>query len=79
MKPKKFSRKLGLNKKTIANLNNNEMLSANGGAVRTIIQTACGICYTRSGSCSQGEETCECETYGLKLTCNETCYMWCTQ
>jgi len=32
MKTKKLSKKLGLNKKTIANLNKSEMEMANGGA-----------------------------------------------
>jgi hypothetical protein len=35
MKTKKFRKKLLLNKKTIANMNNNEMLSVKGGLPNT--------------------------------------------
>jgi bacteriocin-like protein len=35
MKAKTFSKKLVLNKKTIANLNNNEMKKINGGWIAT--------------------------------------------
>lgn len=40
MKAKKLDKKVVLNKTTIANLNNNELLKVMGGASRT---TQCGI------------------------------------
>jgi hypothetical protein len=41
MKTKKFSKKLVLNKKTVANLNGNEMNLIYGGAPETYQKTVC--------------------------------------
>jgi hypothetical protein len=58
MKTKKFSKKLQLNKKTIARLGNDEMMNAAGGEIRDSIiicpitwgQGSCPtICYTEPG------------------------------
>jgi natural product precursor len=43
MSPKQFSRKLILNKKTIANLNNGEMNNVKGGTVPTSGITKCTV------------------------------------
>ena len=44
MKSVKFNKKLVLNKKTIVDLNDKEMNSANGGTGQTIWLTNCGYC-----------------------------------
>jgi hypothetical protein len=47
MKSKKFSMKLTLNKKTIANLSDNAMKEAHGGITQTYGFLSCtSICYT---------------------------------
>jgi hypothetical protein len=55
MKPKKFSKKLGLNKKTIANLNGDMMGIVKGGITVTEI-----TCDTQCGqrTCQTCPETC---------------------
>lgn len=64
MKTKKFEKKLGLKKKTIANLNNQEMVTANGGVEETNYRT----CIQPTASC----DTCLIETCVTCETC-ETC------
>ncbi len=44
MKTKKFSKKLSLNKKTIADLNSNEMKEVHGGQLAIFTET-CRSCY----------------------------------
>jgi len=44
MKPKEFVRKLNLNKKTIADLNNGEMKNAHGGGTAPVTHTCGGTC-----------------------------------
>lgn len=54
MKTKKFSKVLKLNKKTIVDLNNDDMYSVKGGATRSCIQTKCpvdSICLICTGYC----------------------------
>jgi hypothetical protein len=53
MKLKKFSKKLKLNKKTIINLNINEMSKVYGGVSKPI--TECTGCFTY---CGQGGAMC---------------------
>jgi hypothetical protein len=50
MKTKRFDKKLSLNKKTIARLNDGEMVDVNGGFVITIMPTCVVIC-TETCSC----------------------------
>jgi hypothetical protein len=55
MKPKKFNKKLALNKKTIANLNNREMAVAIGGITQSITFTRCETCRR---DCTKTCDTC---------------------
>ena len=50
MKSKKFDKKLVLNKKTVAHLNNEEMVAANGGIILSPMPTCVWIC-TETCSC----------------------------
>lgn len=65
MKPKTFSRKLSLNKKTIAHLNGKEMKKAHGGYIPpdTRLCIATGSCPTNNtnagGACCCGGDTTE--------------------
>lgn len=61
MKTKKFEKKLVLNKKTIANLGNNELGNALGGGIpdptgyTCLVETCptdCGTCYTCPTECN---------------------------
>jgi natural product precursor len=45
MKTKKFNKKLALNKNTIANLGNQEMISVKGGE---FTDDTCGSCYPQT-------------------------------
>jgi natural product precursor len=53
MKIKKFNKKLGLNKSTVANLSGQEMNLLHGGGTTTLVGHACSapcvsdICYTK--------------------------------
>jgi hypothetical protein len=61
MKTKTFNKKLTLNKETLANLNNSEMVGVNGGATAlpcpSVIETRCfqtachTICFTLCDIC----------------------------
>ena len=44
MKPKKLSKKLSLNKKSISNLNNFEMNAIDGGVFTNIPEDTCNTC-----------------------------------
>jgi rubrerythrin len=70
MKPKKLSKRLELNKKTIANLSPEMQKLVKGGDLYTC--PACG--YTCDGyyTC---DETCTCppETYTCNTRCNSNC------
>ena len=61
MKPKKFNRRLSLNKKTICDLSNNQMFTLKGG-VDTYPQGAC---------------TDLCQTPPVTFTCFPTCISGC--
>lgn len=51
MKTKKFQKKLGLHKNTVANLSSNEQAGVNGGEIKTVY-TNCIICtHTQDASC----------------------------
>ncbi len=52
MKSKIFTKKLKLNKKTIANLNSNDMEAARGG-ICTIISLPQSTCMTKTGFCCE--------------------------
>lgn len=56
MKTKKFNKKLGLNKKTIAELGDSSMGNVNGGG--TILETNCVQCPTLI-NCTRGVTVCE--------------------
>ncbi|MCU0284964.1 MAG: class I lanthipeptide [Acidobacteria bacterium] len=57
MKPKNFSKKLMLNKKTVVHLDNNEMNGANGGAVT----------YTQDVNClTYGKNSCPTACYTIE-------------
>jgi natural product precursor len=45
MKPKKFEKKLALNKKSVANLNDRELNNVRGGATYTCYVTNCPATY----------------------------------
>ncbi|MCP4148765.1 MAG: hypothetical protein GY757_13540 [bacterium] len=58
MKTKSFKKKLTLNKKTIANIGNEEMSDLKGGAITVTITLLCtrnvcltADCFTRKASC----------------------------
>lgn len=53
MKPIKFDRKLSLNKKTISNLNNQEMEKVNGGWPPSYPDTCNTICPSVVGCCGK--------------------------
>lgn len=69
MKPKKFIGRLTLNKKTIANLNGNEMSALKGGQIFPTEERTCLItcidCMTDVYSCV------DCDTHYL-----QSCYTW---
>lgn len=66
MKTKKFNKKLELNKQTVADLRNDEMKNAKGGAFTD--DFTCNTCFTAP------EMTCN--TYSH---CTHTALQWCTQ
>jgi hypothetical protein len=67
MKPKKVEKKLFLNKKTVADLNNQQMNRLRGG-----------IPTTGTGEVCCPSETCSCET--CFTDCNQnTCPRYCTE
>jgi hypothetical protein len=87
MKTKNFKKRLTLNKKTIANLNNGELAQAKGGG----LTPSCPTCETCLTYCSCTCETCvptgqeptdnctghkTCDTYICYVsdTCPEICY-----
>ncbi len=83
MKPKKLSKKLSLNRKTIANLTGNVMTNVKGGGTITTvslcetkctcIDTICGnTCPTNCGSCNCTGGCTEEGYRGEPLTC-----LWC--
>ena len=59
MKPKIFSKKLNLNKKTIAHLKGNEMKEAHGGVITITVR--CCLTFLPPGV-SLPPNICECET-----------------
>ncbi len=63
MKTTKLSKKLGLNKRTIANLNASNMKNVKGGAHNTGPYETCDTC----GTCLT------CDTCGTCDTCNTWC------
>ena len=74
----KFKKKLGLNKKTVANLNNYHLNSIRGGLSEG---TDCGFCNTEgiacrpTAPCTGGCDTEDCTNY---ITCdNATCQVIC--
>ena len=62
MKPKNFNKKLNLNKKTIADLNNGEMNNAHGGIPCPVTQTCggTGCCPTLATCDPTGGIDCRC-------------------
>ena len=81
MKTRKLNKKLGLSKRTIANLNRNDLLKARGGQVPTTWtqgETHCDYnCDTYQESCT----SCTCPTFscGHQTFAPEfaTCDTWC--
>ena len=69
MKQKKFNKKLSLNKKTIANLNNGEKRHVYGGK-----ETVANKCLD-SNYCIvfDSNETCTCDTCTCDATCPASC------
>jgi hypothetical protein len=64
MKPRKFERKLALNKKTITNLNTRDLGKLHGGGPITFLDPTCPeVC----------DPTRECSIGGCTYTCGETC------
>ena len=66
MKPKVFSKKLSLNKKTIAHLNGNDMKEAHGGIGKSAeysncidCTVTCGTCFTDCGTCNTKCGSCD--------------------
>ena len=69
MKTKKITKKLNLNKKTVADLNNGELMNAHGGILVTAINSNCILCthtcgYTCLNTCVScdptGNPLCKC-------------------
>jgi hypothetical protein len=61
MKSKKITKKLNLNKKTVADLSLGELKNANGGFGLTIDRTNCLACSYTCVSCGPtGEDVCPC-------------------
>jgi hypothetical protein len=69
MKPKKIEKKLFLNKKTIAHLNNGQLGKAKGGGDTT----SCDTCETCQTNCSCTCETCVWTVTGCYCTGHKTC------
>jgi hypothetical protein len=69
MKSKKFQKKLGLNKTTVAHLNHGAMKGVHGGA-RTFV-LAC-LSGDPAGSCGDTCYTCDCPT--ATCNCTDTCH-----
>lgn len=57
MKTKSFDRKLTLNKKTIADLNNGEKAGIHGGGIKPDISVIFEICPTEVTCCSGGGDS----------------------
>jgi hypothetical protein len=72
MKPKKLSRKLGLNKVTITNLSNIQLNSIHGGIIISDTPKICtDVSIPETYCCTQGCETQGCETQGCETQgCN---------
>lgn len=70
MKTKELSKRLELNKRTIAHLNNNEMNAVNGGAMTTTLLTACD---TECPSVSCLITSCCDPTATSNMTCTHEC------
>ena len=68
MKPKKPSKKLGLNKNTIANLNSLEKSKIKGG-MKVSVSCPEIFCVTNEYNCTWG---CPSQT-----ACDNTCVPWC--
>ncbi len=64
MKTKKLNKKLSLNKKTVSNLNHNELKLARGGVLTTDWRDTC------AQTC---ENTCDCETNYAFCNITDTC------
>ena len=68
MKPKKFNKRLSLNKKTIADLNNGQLDNVKGGLTQE-------PCPGTIEPCLLTQRTCTCDTCpsgGLRYACCET-------
>ena len=66
MKTKKFSKKLSLNKKTIADLDNGKMKGVYGGVLQSV-NTDCASCFYTGCNCPETEPlgyTCGCTRPG---------------
>jgi hypothetical protein len=77
MKTKKFSKKLSLNRKTIANLNIEDLGNIKGKG--TVFDNTCPYYYTCDNgyTCIPGEQSCFCTQLPGHHTCNITCWMTC--
>ena len=76
MKTKKFEKKLALNKKTVANLNNVQLSNVKGGGViPSDPGFACLPTFETCGTCAATCDTCftECVTCVTCVSCQETC------
>ena len=71
MKTKRFNKKLSLNKTTISNLNNNEMISVKGGLPTESIDTLCTVCQDSQLPRSCNSVTC---LWICEETEGATCY-----
>ena len=74
MKAKKFNKKLLLNKKTVANLNNDKMSGVRGGMYTVQLTcgafcdtdftcedlTVCGVCWTQRPTVCESNCSCQC-------------------
>ena len=77
MKPKRFKKKLALNKKTVANLSIGEKQAVKGGAEHTIALTCSCVppCESADANCVTQAATCNCTATCLTIcTCGDTCH-----
>ena len=83
MKPKKIEKKLFLNKKTIAHLNNGQLREVKGGDTTVTLDTCqtycsctCETCvWTITGCyCPTGHRKCDTYICVVTETCPEICY-----
>lgn len=70
MKKVKFESKLGLNKETIAKLNDEQMMSVNGGDTRVSMLSPCYSISTCAGNCPSGPTACTGAISGCAV-CNQ--------